>query len=294
MKKSYFKLDENAPLFNALSMKPLWWCELLKDGDLYCNIRKNNRVNVYYRGASIMSLSCKDKKIEAEIHNYYLGFEKDMCSKLGIAYGNIKLTPEEILCRMPSIKKRVEANKKNQACFDGDERNGKNYSSEKFIQSRMFLDEKSYVDTEFALSLDDGTEIRIDMVKLSNNGEICFEELKLVDDARLKPSGKKPAEILIQMDNYSKFLKEAAKLKGDNSVPIIVEYYTKVVTIMKKIGILRTDIVPKSVCDYVFLQIEQIYTRAHIRRDESIKTIQKVCEGLHSSIEEVVKSYNSL
>lgn len=287
-------MDENAPLFNALSKQPLWWRGLIKDGELYCNIRKNNRVNVYYRGASIMSLSCKNKKIVAEIHNFYLGFEKDMCSQLGIAYGYIELAPEEILCRMPSIKKRVEANKKNLACVDGDERDGKNYSSEKFIQSKMYLDEKSYIDTEFALSLDDGTEIRIDLVKLSNDGEICFEELKLVDDARLKPSGRKRAEILTQMDNYSKFLKEAAKLKGENSVPIIVEYYTKVVTIMKKIGILRTDVVPKSVCDYVFLQIEQIYTRSHFRRDKSIKNIEKVCAGLHSNIEDVVNSYNSL
>ena len=125
MKKSYFKLNVEDGLFKMLSSMPQWWCELIEDSELYCNIRKNNRINIYYRGASIMSLSSKDEKIEAEIHNYYLGFEKGLCDKLNIKYGNVKCRPEEIICRLPSIKKRVEANKKNTACLEGDEINGK-------------------------------------------------------------------------------------------------------------------------------------------------------------------------
>lgn len=294
MKKRYFRLDEDAPLFKVLADKPLWWRNLLEDNDLYCNIRKNNRINVYYRGASIMSLSLKDKKVEAEIHNYYLGYEKNLCDKLNIYYGNVKLEPEEIVCRIPTIKKRVEANKKNIACVDGDKKGGINYSSEKFIQSQMYHDEKSYIDTEFALCLDDGTEIRIDLVRLSEDGKICFEELKMIDDPRLKPSGKKHAEILSQMSNYDKFLKEAEKIMGANSEPIIVEYYRKVLHILKNIGISRTEVEPLSVCDFVYLYIEQTYTKKHPRRDSAIKTIQNVCESLHSNINDVVEDYNNL
>ena len=294
MKKSYFKLNVEDGLFKILSSKPQWWCELIEDSELYCNIRKNNRINIYYRGASIMSLSCKDEKIEAEIHNYYLGFEKGLCDKLNIKYGNVKCRPEEIVCRLPCIKKRVEANKKNIACLEGYELNGKNFSSEKFIQSQMYINDKSYIDTEFALSLDDGTDIRIDLVKLSEKGEVCFEELKLIDDGRLKPSSRKPAEILLQMDNYDRFLKEAARLKGEKAEPIIVEYYTKVLQIMKNIGVLRTELKPLSVREYVSLYIEQTYTRKHPGRDKAIKTIQEVCEGLHSNIDEAAKKYNNL
>ena len=294
MKKSYFKLNVEDRLFEILSSKPQWWRELIEDSELYCNIRKNNRINIYYRGASIMSLSCKDDKIEAEIHNYYLGFEKDLCDKLNLKYGNVKCRPEEIICRLPSIKKRVEANKKNIACLEGDELNGKNISSEKFIQSQIYINDKSYIDTEFALSLDDGTDIRIDLVKLSEEGEVCFEELKLIDDGRLKPSGEKPAEILLQMDNYDRFLKEASRLKGQKAEPIIVEYYTKVLQIMKNIGVLRTELKPLSVREYVSLYIEQTYTKKHSGRDKAIKTIQNVCKCLHSNIDEVVKQYNNL
>lgn len=294
MKKSYFNLDENDNLFKILSKdpKPKWWELLINDPDLYCNIRKNNRINVYYRGASIMSLSAKGDEIKAEIHNYYLGYEKKLCEQVNVRYGNVELKPEEIVCRIPTIKKRVEANKKNIACLDGDEKNGKNYSSEKFVQSQMYINSKQYIDTEFALQLDNGTDIRIDLVRLSKDGKICFEELKLIDDSRLKPSGKNPAEILMQMENYDKFLKEASRLKGEKSEPIIIEYYEKVLRIMKAIGILRTEIKPTSICDYVYLYIEQTYTKKHNKRDASIAKIKKVCETLHSNIDDVVKNYN--
>ncbi len=294
MKKSYFNLDEDAPLFNTLATMPQWWKCVLGDDDLYCNVRKDNRVNVYYRGASIMSLSFKDKKVKADIHNYYLGYEKESCNILGIDYGNVTCEPEDIICRIPTIKKRVEANKKNVACIDNDEKDGKNYSSEKFVQSQMYLNNKSYIDTEFALTLDDKTQIRIDLVRLSEKGTICFEELKLVDDSRLRPSGGKRAEILNQMDNYDRFLKEANKIQGGHFEPIIVEYYGKVVRIMKGIGISRSGIVPSSVCDYVYLYIKQTYTKKHPLRDSAVKAIQNVCVGLHSNIEDVVHNYESL
>jgi len=294
MRKNYFNLNTEDRLFEILSTMPQWWCELIRDKELYVNIRKNNRINVYYCGASIMSLSCKGDKVEAEIHNYYLGFEKDLCEELGVKYGNVKLRPEEIICRLPSIKKRVETNKKNIACLEGQELNGKNYSSEKFIQSKMYINDNTYIDSEFALSLDDGTDIRIDLVKLSENGEICFEELKLIDDGRLKPSRSKPAEILTQMNNYERFIKEALKLKGETSDSIIVEYYGKVIQILKKIGVKRIDLKPQSVKGYVSLHIKQTYTKKHPKRDIALNTICDVCKNLHSNIDEVVNEYYSL
>ena len=223
MKKSYFNLDEGSNLFEELSKNPLWWKKLKEVDNLYFNIRKNNRINIYYRGASIMSLSWKDGKIVAEIHNYYLGYEKNICEKLSIKYGNETLKPEEIICRIPTIMKRVEANKKNAACLEGEEINGKNYSSEKYYQSEMYLNNNQYIDTEFAVSLDDGTAIRIDLVKVNENGEIQFEELKLIDDDRLDSAKhkNKEVEILRQMNSYEQFLKEADKLNPASANTIL-------------------------------------------------------------------------
>lgn len=293
MKRDYFQLDEQAELFELLSKKPKWWKELIGDNDLYCNIRKGNRINVYYRGASIMDLFCKNGKIEAKIHNYYLGYEKNLCEEYKVKYGYISLNPEDIICRIPTIKKRVEINKKNKADIDFGEEREENIS-EKYIQSQMYLENKLYIDTEFALTLDDGTNIRIDLVRLSEDGAVCFEELKLIDDSRLKPKGKKQAEIITQMNNYDKFLKEASKIKGSNSEPIIIEYYSKVLRIMKKIGILRTEFEPKYVRDHINLFIKLTYTKKHPKRNHAMTTIQNVCKGLHSNIEDVVKEYENL
>ena len=62
---------------------------------------------------------------------------------------------------------------------------------------------------------------------------------------------------------------------------------------MEKIGILRTEIKPSSVCDYVYIYIEQTYTKKHPNRDSSIEKIQDVCRELHSNIEDVVKDYQN-
>lgn len=296
MRKSYFNLDEGNKLFDELSKNPLWWEKLKVVDNLYFNIRKNNRINVYYRGASIMSLSHKDGKVSAEIHNYYLGYEKKVCEDLCIKYGNITLNPEDIICRLPTIMKRVEANKKNVACLEGEEINGKNYSSEKYYQSEMYLRNNQYIDTEFAVSLDDGTAIRIDLVKVNENNEIQFEELKLIDDDRLDPAKYKNKEVEIQrqMDSYEQFLKEADKLKETNNEPILIEYYQKVLNIMKKIGICEDDKLITGVSDYVQLTIKQNYTKRHPIRDKRVDRIYEACRGFHSNIEEVRTEYYNI
>lgn len=298
MKRDYFNLDPDNKLFEMLSKEhaPKWWQILLNDKDLYCNVRMNNRINVYYRGASVMSLEWDESTnaLKAKIHNYYLGNDKDLCGQPNVDYGNVELTPEEIVAYLPSIKKRVEANEKNIACLDGEEMHGKNYSSEKYVQSQMYLNDPEYIDTEFALSLDDGTPIRIDLVKLSDDGAICFEELKLVDDTRLRAKAEKPAEIIEQMSHYEQFLTEASEIEGANHEPIIVEYYDKVLKIMEKIGILRTSVKPSSVRDYVSLHIEQIYTKKTANRDKLIDQVKAVCKGFHSNIDDVLKNYQAL
>lgn len=290
MNKRYFRLNEDAPLFNILSQRPLWWEMLLDDKELYVSIRKENRVNVYYRGASIMSLSYKDNNIDAEIHNYYLGAYKDGTNY----YGNKHCSPEEIVRQLSVIKAKVDSNKKYIACLPGQEKNGKNYSSEKYFQSQLFLADSHFIDTEFALQLDDGTNIRIDFVKLTDDGEIAFQELKLIDDSRLKPSGENSSEILTQMANYDRFLKEADLLKCDNGEAIIVEYYRKVLNVMSAIGVKHINAVPISVRGYVDLFIKQIYTKKTIKRDHLVQSVLNACKNLHSNVEDVAKEYSQL
>ena len=82
MARNYFDLNINAPLFTELSKLPEWWKRILNDKTLYVNIRKGNRINVYYRGASVMELSInRDKSIQGKIHSKYILFQETQTDK---------------------------------------------------------------------------------------------------------------------------------------------------------------------------------------------------------------------
>ena len=71
MARNYFDLNINAPLFTELSKLPEWWKTIINDNSLYVNVRKNNRINVYYRGASVMELSMnRNKSIQGKIRGF--------------------------------------------------------------------------------------------------------------------------------------------------------------------------------------------------------------------------------
>lgn len=306
--KDYFQpevLDPKNPLFEVLGEDPLWWKMIREDKDLYVNIRKYNRINVYHRGASVMSLLYDGKKITAEIHNHYLGVEKSIASLLGTKYGNVKsLSPEELVSRLPLIKKRIAGNSKfkaNLAETDiplGEFDNDKDAFSEKAVQANMYL-KGEYIDTEFAVRLDDGTDIRIDLVSLTKDNLIQFEELKLIGDSRLRSGNLEDAKILVQMGNYDTFIKEVLRLKSGNRL-MVVEYYQKVLEIMDKIHVLPDRFIGREIAglsNYVHLYIDdsEYYKKPkHPGRVKRLADIKKLLDAhsVVSNIDKAISSYN--
>ncbi len=306
--KDYFQpevLDPNNPLFEELAKDPLWWKMIREDKDLYVNIRKYNRINVYYRGASVMSLEHNGEKITAEIHNHYLGVEKPIATLLGTKYGNVKsLSPEELVCRLALIKKRIAGNSKfksNLAETDipqGEFVNYKDAFSEKAVQAKMYLTGE-YIDTEFAVRLDDGTDIRIDLISLTKDNLIQFEELKLIGDSRLRSGNLEDSEILVQMGNYATFINDVSQLKNGNNL-MVVDYYRKVLEIMNKIHVLPLRFRGRKIeglSDYVHLFIDdsEYYRKPkHPGRVKRLADIKKLLEahGVKSNIDKAILSYN--
>lgn len=80
MKKVTFNtLNPNAKLFSELKEKsPKWWEMVKNDLRFYIEIRKDNQVNVYYEGGSVVRLHycSKHKKLQAFTHEKYLGNDK--------------------------------------------------------------------------------------------------------------------------------------------------------------------------------------------------------------------------
>lgn len=287
----YFSIDENAKLFVELAKDPQWWQTLRNDSDLYINIRKDNRINVYYRSASVMDLSHDGKEFIAKIHNHYLGVDKDAAST-GNHYGLVKMNPEDIVAQITNIKGRIDNNSKFKSA---DSKGNPEGASEKYIQSEMYK-KGNYIDTEFALSLDDGTEIRIDLVKMNESGQIQYVELKRIQDDRLTPQGNSEEEIITQMKSYAKFIEEIKK--GKKGVEIVVEYYKSVLRIMDKIKIQPQKLPQKEVSglsEYVELFITS-YQKKTKKRDARLKQIGDICEThrLHTNIDEVITNYNNL
>lgn len=299
--ENYFKtevLDINNQLFNELANDPLWWQIIRKDKDLYVNIRKYNRINVYYRGASVMSLeySKKNCAIKAKIHNYYLGVNGDVAKCLKEYYGEVELSPEEIVCKLDLIKLQVRRNNKYKS--ENTETDIVVNKSEKYIQSKLYQEGK-YIDTEFQVQLD-GTDIRIDLVSLTSNNLLQFEELKRISDQRLMSVNPEQSEILNQMELYSNFINDVSAIKHDDNL-LIVNYYQTLLDIMDKINVLPAQfkgIKIDGLSNFVKLYIDgtSYYTKRTPKRKKRLLNLKKILEEhkVHSNIGEVIEKYDKI
>ena len=275
MSRNYFDLNINAPLFTELSKLPEWWKRILNDKTLYVNIRKGNRINVYYHGASVMELSInRDKSIQGKIHSKYILFQETQTDKNGYIKN---ISPETIVENLPSIKNAIIAN---QATSNPEG------LSEKAIQGIMYVEGK-YIDTEFEYVHSNRLITRIDLTTINNNGMIEFVELKRISDPRLlkKDMSLKNEEIRRQIDDYNSFISEHKEE--------IVQYYKLLQQILKKIGI------NNPLCDIAITGIKPsvaLYFASyadgksnHPKRRKRIDCIKQILEekGINSNISKI-------
>lgn len=275
MARNYFDLNINAPLFTELAQLPEWWKRILNDKTLYVNIRKGNRINVYYHGASVMELSInRDKTIQGKIHSKYILFQETQTDKNEYRKD---ISPETIVENLPSIKNAIIAN---QATSNPEG------LSEKAIQGNMYVKGK-YIDTEFEYVHPNRLITRIDLITINNVGMIEFVELKRISDSRLlkKDMSLKNEEIRKQIDNYNSFI------KGHKDE--IIQYYKQLQQILKKVGVNNplcniaiTDIKP-SVSLYFAGYADG--KSNHPQRRKRIDNIKQILDekGINSNINEI-------
>ena len=275
MARNYFDLNINAPLFTELSKLPEWWKRILNDKTLYVNIRKGNRINVYYHGASVMELSInRDKSIQGKIHSKYILFQETQTDKNGYRKD---ISPETIVENLPSIKNAIIAN---QATSNPEG------LSEKAIQGIMYVEGK-YIDTEFEYVHLNRLITRIDLTTINDDGMIEFVELKRISDPRLlkKDMSLKNEEIRKQIDDYNSFI--------EGHKDEIIQYYKQLQQILKKVGVNNplcniaiTDIKP-SVSLYFAGYADG--KSNHPQRRKRIDNIKQILDekGISSNINEI-------
>jgi hypothetical protein len=251
--KDYFSLlCGDRPLFQKLKRdNPEWWQFVkknLKPGGFYVDVRKDNSLNVYYNGGSLLKITLSQEgEIVAKIHEYYLG-------RIGTKYVDFPL--EQLKERAAGIKKQIASRY--------------NDTSESGIKARLICTPGArYIDSEFAFP-----ETRIDLTKLEE-GKIIFVELKRIQDSRLLTNeyeDGKP-EILEQLKAYHRFI---ADHRDD-----ITDYYKRLFAIKRDLGILPEALADiNSIDSYelsenVELLIES-YTDLNPRRTRRIEAVKTI------------------
>lgn len=223
------------PIFEILSSNdaPIWWENVKKDKSLYIEIRKENYLNVYYKGGCIAKISYNQRKKHFEIvtHPKYLE-RKDISNPQWYKQRekNGKIVYDAIYqdcTKWLEFSNKLEQLKNNvERIYSGNEE-GEN-ASEKSIQGNLITQNREkYLDSEFAYQFYDGKRntIRIDLIKIEND-KFIFEELKRVKDARLRTTKGEP-EILTQMKNYEGFLRQ--------NKDALTTYYRTLYKIKKKL-----------------------------------------------------------
>jgi hypothetical protein len=278
-------LNSNHPIYNILSSKdaPVWWSNIKKDSSLYIEIRKENYLNVYYRGGCVARIKyTRGDKFEVVSHPKYLGlFDQSNPNWYKRRIKDNKVVYEAIYqdstAWLNSLGKLEQLKKNVASVYSGD--NEGESTSEKYIQGELIIKYRDkYLDSEFAYRMFDGQRhtIRIDLVKIEN-GKIIFEELKRIKDGRLLTKDGEP-EILTQMGNYEGFLKQ-----NQNA---LTQYYRILYKTKKQLGLPVppiTDIDSVCVDPKPTLLIFNNYETDGARRNNRISSMEDILKKANIS-----------
>lgn len=238
VKGSLQSLDPSAKLFVELKKQnPVWWSLLCNDKEVYIHIRKDNYINAYYYGGSIIKLEYKRGEFVGETHHKY--YEELLPnSNPKKTYLRIDLNKFD-KATLEHIKKKISVEySERKMKKENSEREDQEEYSEKYIQGEIIINNPNIIDSEFQFNLDtEADKLRIDLTELSN-GTLTFNELKLITDSRLRKWNshtenskiiKTEPEIIGQMNKYNNFIA--------NNQSEIKEYYKKLLEIRESLGL---------------------------------------------------------
>lgn len=232
-------LCENHPLYKKIiDEKPIWWELVNKDKDFYIEIRKDNIIDVYYRGGRVAQISVKKNQFKATAHPKYTDdnvtkdnpkFYRKSKSKDGITYTAIYQDCMNLISTEDGLAIMKERIKNHYATEDADDVEN---TSEKSIQGKLIVENRHiYLDSEFAYKLlaqpRSRKTVRFDLVKIED-GKLVFVELKRFWDNRMRTSEGDP-EIIEQMTNYAKFI--------EKNKCVLQSYYKTLYKIKEKLGL---------------------------------------------------------
>lgn len=215
------RLDIKNKLFVDIeTAPPNWWKNIISAKGVYVDIRKENYIDIYFNGGSIIrELKYDGKKYTGSINYKYLLTENSKYIEYSFDKSQILANNKIDLLQSKDFDlktiRRIIANI------------SQHYSatSEKGIQAKFVCNSDGFIDTEFAYNYN-GIKLRIDLVLIdTTNSKIVFVELKTMGDSRLYTN-----EIYDQLKKYNNF---AYRFEND-----ILQYYQRLFEIKKNLNIL--------------------------------------------------------
>lgn len=264
-------INQEAPVFEILrNNPPSWWTALLRNKDIYVEVRKDNYLNMYYEGGCIAKVRycSKHKKVQAIAHEKYIGI------KDGTKYRNIA---DELETKVDSMLALIQEN------YSRKNGIGKEKMSEKLIQSKLITKyPTSYIDSEFAYRIADNELLRFDLVECDTCGRLKFVELKRIDDARMLNIDDTAPEVVAQIQKYRDFI----QLHEDE----LLAFYQKVYDIKSSLHLPVPKVRPTSIIKEPYLYIFDRWEKAtakratHTTRMRSILDSYKVWFDIYSEL----------
>lgn len=242
-----FKLNENANIYNLL--KDLnkkgnnWWTRLNEDADIYIDIRKDDTINIYHNGGSILKINNAQS---AKINYAYLpAGENNTYATCDIADNKIKLK-KDIKVELDDLNKKKIAQIKKliENYYPNDSEKGIQgayatvWKKDEGKEQKEKLEKFGFfIDTELQYSKNG----RIDLIYLyyenPDEPKLYFVELKTKGDDRLWDntcnSTESKENICEQLKKYKNFIN---KNKTD-----IINYYKTLYNIKKDLKLIPED-----------------------------------------------------
>ena len=269
LKGSFSSLNPKAKIFSEIMIrKPHWWNIFCNDKELYIDIRKDNYINVYYFGGSVVKINYKNDFV-AETHQKYLGDNKPRGKT---KKGKYKFEYDQI--DLLKIDEKIIADIKNRIESDYVRHINNEKPAEKWIQGKLIKENSNYIDSEFQFNQDLKIgRLRIDLVELSG-GVLSFIELKGIFDSRLRNDKKrnsKEPKIIEQMRKYQLFI--------NNYKTEIMNYYKKLLEIKQDLGLTTCTSTKFKLKDKPKLIIADTYKKMTKGREERICAIKNLLKS---------------
>ena len=189
-----------------------WWSDFVKDEDLFFGIRDNS-VNVYYRGNSLLKLKWQNGNIIGETHYKYLLKPRKKSKYIKIETVNGKACLSDTKCLFVDDLTNVEDIKKAAEPYAGPEKEGVH---------DIILANPNILDVEIAFGIpgtdeEDRSVPRVDFSALQptdqniKNIKIVFFEAKHFTNKELRASNKKVPKVVDQIEKYARLLQKHDK-----------------------------------------------------------------------------------